>query len=196
MKELLEEIKIKKFPARSYEFSRKMRTETIAELDRCYQCSMCSNGCPVAYAMDFYPHQLIHMVHLGLKEEVLQSRAIWLCTSCETCAARCPNQVDIVHFMDTLRQQSIREKFKSSVNEIPQFHEIFMREIQRRGGINELHLLLHYRLKTGALSSLKNIRQDASLGLKMFLKGKFKLFSRKIRRPEVMKKVFHKAIHN
>ena len=193
---MLEETKIEKLPTRSYEFSRKMRAETITKLDRCYQCSMCSNGCPVAYAMDFYPHQLIHMVHLGLKEEVLQSRAIWLCTSCETCATRCPNQVDIVHFMDVLRQQSIQEKFKSSVNEIPQFHEVFMREIQRRGRINEPQLVLHYRLKTGALFSLKSIHQDASLGLKMFLRGKFKLLSRKIRGREEMKEVFKKAIHN
>ena len=60
---------------------------------------MCSDGCPVAYVMDYYPNQIIHMVRLGLKDKILNSTTIWLCASCETCATRCPNEIDIVSWI-------------------------------------------------------------------------------------------------
>lgn len=183
-------------PIRSVEFSRKIRAEGIRNLDRCYQCSMCSDGCPVAYAMDYYPHQLIHMVQLGLKEKVLQSRAIWVCASCETCATRCPNEIDIVRLMDVLRKESIREGFKSSINEIPQFHKVFMKEIQKRGRVHELRLVFRYKLKTGDFFSFKKIGEDASLGLKMLSKGKLKLLSQKIRGQKEVKGIFKKVLHD
>ena len=188
--------RIEKIPIRDHEFSRNIRTEGIANLGRCYQCSICSDGCPVAYAMDYYPHQLIHMVQLGLKEKVLQSRAIWVCASCETCATRCPNEIDIVRLMDVLRQESIQEGFKSSVNEIPQFHRVFMKEIQKSGRVHELGLVFRYKLKIRDFFSLKKIGEDASLGLKMFSKGKLKLFSQKMRRQKEVKWLFKKVLHD
>ena len=188
--------RIEKIPIRDHEFSRNIRTEGIANLGRCYQCSICSDGCPVAYAMDYYPHQLIHMVQLGLKEKVLQSRAIWVCASCETCATRCPNEIDIVRLMDVLRQESIQEGFKSSINEIPQFHRVFMKEIQKSGRVHELGLVFRYKLKIRDFFSLKKIGEDASLGLKMFSKGKLKLFSQKMRRQKEVKWLFKKVLHD
>jgi len=68
----------------------------------CNQCGKCSAGCPAAFAMDLLPNQVIRLVQLGL-EEVLQSRTIWLCASCLTCASRCPKGVDLSRVMDTLR---------------------------------------------------------------------------------------------
>ncbi len=54
--------------------------------------------------MDILPHRLIRAVHLGLKDEVIKSRTIWTCASCETCSTRCPNGIDIAHVMDAARQ--------------------------------------------------------------------------------------------
>jgi len=191
---LVETIRAEKIPAQDSEFSRKIKAESESNLARCYQCYTCSNACPVAYAMDYYPHQLIHMVLLGLKEKVLQSKTIWVCVSCETCATRCPNEIDIVRLMDVLRKESLREGFKSPVNEIPQFHKIFVEEIQKKGRIHELGLVLRYKLKIGDFFSLRKIRQDVSLGLKMFIKGKLKLFSPKIRGQKEIKGLVKKIL--
>ncbi len=57
----------------------------LAEVDKssgeyvktCYQCKTCSSGCPVSFAMDIQPHQIIHMIRMGLKDEVLKSASIW-----------------------------------------------------------------------------------------------------------------------
>ncbi len=37
------------------------------QLQQCYQCFKCSAGCPVAFAMDWTPNQIIRMIQLGLR---------------------------------------------------------------------------------------------------------------------------------
>jgi len=181
-----------KMPPRDNAFSRKI-TEEVKNLNRCYQCSMCSDGCPVAYAMDYYPNQIIRLVRLGLKEKVLQSTTIWLCASCETCATRCPNEIEIVRLMDVLRRESLEEGIKSSVSNISKFHEAFVEQIRKRGRINEASLMIDYELKTGDFLSLEKMRELASLALQMFLKGKVKLPSIKRYSPKAVDKIFKKV---
>jgi len=183
---------MEKIRLRDHKFSRKIRAE-VRNLDRCYQCSMCSDGCPVAYAMDYYPNQIIHMVRLGLKEKVLASTAIWLCASCETCATRCPNEIEIVRLMDVLRNESLKEGFKNPVSNIAKFHQVFVEQIRKRGRIDEGRLLLNYELKSGDFLSLKKIREEAKLGLEMFRKGKLKLPSRKKYAPKAVVEIFKKV---
>jgi heterodisulfide reductase subunit C len=186
----------RKIPTRSYEFSRQVKAEGIINLDRCYQCSMCSDGCPVAYVMDYYPHQLIHMVRLGLKEEVLKSRAIWVCTSCQVCATRCPNEINVIRLVDVLREASIREGFRSPIDRIPLFHKMFMDEVRKRGRIHELRLLFRYKLQSRDFLSFKRIGEDTRLGLKIFFKGKLKLLSPKMGRQKDIKDIFRSVLYN
>lgn len=160
------------------EFSRKICGQ-VKNLSCCYQCSMCSDGCPVAYAMDYHPNQIIHLVRLGLKEKVLQSTAIWICASCETCASRCPNDIGIVRLMDILRYESLEAGFKGPVQNISKFHQVFLDQIRKKGRIDEGSLLLSYELKTRDFLSAGKLREEGRLGLEMFRKGKLKLPSRK-----------------
>ena len=69
-----------KIPLKNNTFASAISGE-VKNLNRCYQCSMCSDGCPVAYAMDYYPNQIIHLVRMGMREKVLKSKTIWLCAS-------------------------------------------------------------------------------------------------------------------
>jgi heterodisulfide reductase subunit C len=157
---------------------------------------MCSDGCPVAYAMDYYPNQIIHLVRLGLREKVLQSKAIWICASCETCASRCPNDIEIVHLMDVLRGESLERGFKGPVANISKFHKIFIGQIRKKGRIDEGSLLLNYELKTGEFLALDKMREEAALGLEMFRKGKLKLPSTKRYAHKAVKKIFNKVFSN
>jgi len=77
-----------------------------ASTANCLQCRKCSNGCPVADRADFPPHQLARMIQLGQVDELLASRAIWECTSCQTCVTRCPQKVDVAALHDALRRLS------------------------------------------------------------------------------------------
>jgi len=139
--------------------------------------------------MDYTPDQVIRMVQFGLKERVLNSSTIWICASCEACATRCPNEINIVGVMDTLRQLALKEEGVKEGN-IPKFHSIFLRSIHTTGKVHELSLILGYLLTTRDIFKIRKLLGDMMLGLKMFKKGKLALLPSKIERPEEVKHIF------
>jgi len=76
----------------------------------CYQCGKCSAGCPAVSEMDILPNQIIRYAQLGFKEELLASKAIWICASCFTCNARCPKGINIAEVIEALRQILLRNR--------------------------------------------------------------------------------------
>ena len=78
--------------------------DPLEKLRRCIQCGTCSATCPTAYAMDFSPRQVWRRVQLGLRDEVLNSRTFWLCTTCKACQVRCPREIDL---MDELYSREV-----------------------------------------------------------------------------------------
>jgi len=150
----------------------------------CYQCQKCSAGCPVAYAMDILPNQVIRMVQFGLRERVLSSHTIWICASCYTCSVRCPNDIDIAKVMDTLRHIALGSGIKPAERDISIFHSVFLDSIKSRGRIHELGLILQFKAKT------RDFMKDVSLGLRMFRKGKIKLFPSKFGGGREIKDIF------
>ena len=91
------------------DFTTKVVDISGQNLFSCYQCGMCSAGCPMSFAMDLLPSQIILSVQLGLEEDIFNSRIIWLCASCETCSTRCPRGVDISKVMEALRLITLRK---------------------------------------------------------------------------------------
>lgn len=75
----------------------------------CYQCGTCSAGCPFIEDMDLSPDEVIRHIILDRKE-VLNSKTIWLCAACFTCAERCPRDINITKIMEALRQIILRKK--------------------------------------------------------------------------------------
>jgi len=71
------------------EWKEKLQAAGI-DITRCYQCGKCTAGCPMAQSMDYSPRQIVRLLQLGLADDALRSRTIWMCASCETCATRCP----------------------------------------------------------------------------------------------------------
>ena len=76
----------------------------------CYQCGKCSAGCPAVSDMDILPNQIIRFAQLGLKEELLQSKSIWICASCYTCNSRCPKGINIAEVIEAVRQILLRKR--------------------------------------------------------------------------------------
>jgi heterodisulfide reductase subunit D len=81
--------------------------DPLMKLRTCIQCGTCSATCPTAYAMDYSPRQVWRMVNLGLRDEVLNSRTYWLCTTCKSCQVRCPRGIDIMESMIALKEYSV-----------------------------------------------------------------------------------------
>jgi len=170
-------------------FAREVKEKSQSHLERCYQCVACSSGCPVAYVMDYAPHQIIRMTQLGLKDRVLDSNTYWICASCETCATRCPNEIDIVRFMDTLREIALREG-RTRQTTLPLFHNTFLGGIKSYGKTHELSLILRFMVKSGEIFNLKEMLAYIPLGIKMFLKGKLAILPDKIKGAADVKRLF------
>ncbi len=60
--------------------------------------------------MDILPNQVIRYAQLGLKDDLLKSKSIWICASCLTCNSRCPKGIKIAEVMEALRQVLLRKK--------------------------------------------------------------------------------------
>lgn len=79
---------------------------------KCFACGTCTAGCPVFHVEHEYnPRKIIRMILLGMREEVLKSKIIWLCSQCYTCSANCPQDVDFSHIMMALRDMAVKEGY-------------------------------------------------------------------------------------
>jgi len=91
-----------------FEFGEKV-TPDLEELRTCIQCGTCSASCPTGYAMDYTLRLLWKLIQLGLRDEVVNSRTFWLCTTCKACTVRCPRGIDLTETMVMLRRYAIKE---------------------------------------------------------------------------------------
>jgi heterodisulfide reductase subunit C len=60
--------------------------------------------------MDMLPSQVIRFAQLGLVDQLLDSKTIWLCAACQACYTRCPKGVDLSRIMEALREIVMYER--------------------------------------------------------------------------------------
>jgi heterodisulfide reductase subunit C len=173
-------------------FTREVLGASTSHLERCYQCQACSSGCPFAYIFDYAPHQLLRMVQLGLKDRVMQSKTYWLCASCETCATRCPNDIEIVQVMDTLRHIAFREGYTEQTP-LPLFHRTFLGGVKSYGKLFELMLILRYMLTSRDIFKLNELPGNMKMGYNMFSRGKLAVTPDKIKGMANIKRIFQQT---
>jgi heterodisulfide reductase subunit C len=78
----------------------------------CFACGACTGGCPASDVDPSYdPRKIIRMILLGMKEKVLSSDIIWLCSMCFTCSFHCPQDVQFVKVMGVLREMAVKEGY-------------------------------------------------------------------------------------
>ena len=135
----------------------------------CYQCGKCTAGCPAGSFMDNPPCRLMRLVQMGRIEEALKSESLWYCLGCQTCTARCPQNMEVCGTIDALRSMAL-EKGILSPNRarklVEAFHHAFLNTVRKNGRLQELALVNSYKLRTGTFF------QDIDAGIKMMLQGK------------------------
>lgn len=152
-----------------------VRERSGTELNRCYHCQSCANGCPFVQAMDYTPNQVLRLVQFGMREEVLTCKTIWVCVGCHTCSSQCPMSIDIAAIMDTLRLMAVKEGVPIGKPNIIDFHEEVLRSLERYGRAHKLGIMLGYKRKTGRWL------RDLDVGLKMLAKRKLDLIPSRVR---------------
>ncbi len=100
------------------EFDRNFVNEIMAEpggehLLECWSCGTCAATCLVRrFDPAFNPRLILRKAGLGLREAVLASREIWLCSACDACYPRCPKEIHISEVMQAIRAIAIREEYQ------------------------------------------------------------------------------------
>ncbi|HUT15373.1 MAG TPA: 4Fe-4S dicluster domain-containing protein [Anaerolineae bacterium] len=157
------------------------------DLAYCFQCGVCSGSCPTVDRMEYGPRRIMHMVHLGLADQVLRSRDIWVCVSCFSCSSRCPQDIEICEVMSVLRNLSIARGV--ATDEEAAFSRTFVDVLQRYGRLYEMEVLLRYYASKPGLAGLVGLVKQAGLGMTMFRKGKIALRPEHIENTEELKEL-------
>src|SRR4030042_4671501 len=125
----------------------RLATALPVSVAACFQCKKCSAGCPLTFAMDLLPDQVIRLALLGQEEELLKCRTIWVCSSCGTCTTRCPNEIDIAGVMDWLKEEALKRGKTIPQPEVAAFHRFFLDTVRSGGGrLGEARLMRRFTL--------------------------------------------------
>lgn len=154
------------------------------DVAKCFQCRKCSSGCPVIEYMDITPSRMIRGIQAGRSDEALASKTIWMCASCYTCSARCPNDIDFARVADALRTLAVRRRLPAAEKKIAALHKEFMADVKRRGRVHEPTFLSFFKLRTLDLFT------DLELGLAMFAKGKLRMLPKGVKDKKAVKAAF------
>ncbi len=168
------------------EFKKRIQDLCGENVMSCYQCGECTAGCPAAFAMDIAPNQVMRMAQLGMVDELLESKSIWLCAGCETCATRCPRGVALSKVMDACRQTAVKTGKKPAEPNILKFHEEFLRQVHLHGRTHEVGLMGLYKMRS------RDFFSDIISGAQMFLKGKLALIPSRVKGRDEVRKMFRK----
>lgn len=154
-------------------FIRAVEDESGQIVSHCYQCGNCTAGCPMSFTFDYTVSRIMRLIQAGQKREVLSSRAIWLCATCETCTQRCPNNIDVAQVMDACRHMARREG-KRGVYAVKTFFDSFMATVGLNGRSHEIGAMALYMLRSGRFWT------DVELSPKMLIKGKIPILPHRI----------------
>ena len=156
------------------------------DLAACLQCRTCSSGCPFLGPMDYGPHGVMRLVHLGQRETVLGCNTIWICVGCHTCSAACPMAIDIAGVMDALKHMALASGVAPAEPRVLAFHREVLGAIEQYGRTHKLQVMLRYKATQGEWF------RDVDLGLKMLAKRKLHLLPSRIANPKELKPLFGK----
>lgn len=154
------------------------------DVHACFQCGRCSSGCPVSEYFDLQVMEVVRLASYGMEDILLASGTIWLCAACETCATRCPNEIEIAGLMDVLRSLALKKGVLPAERRVPLLHKSFLDSVKHWGRAYEIGMIAGYKLRSGDLLG------DMKLGMEMFTKGKLKLLPQGIKNKDEVRQIF------
>ena len=118
-------------------------------IKRCIQCGTCTGSCPVSYAMDISPRQLIALFRAGELETIMNSRSIWICASCYACTTRCPSGIKITDLIYALKRTEMEKSLKSKAPQVQLMAKLFISNLKSFGRLHEGTMIARYYMRSG-----------------------------------------------
>lgn len=157
-------------------------------IKRCIQCGTCSGTCPVGWAMEESPRQIIAMIRAGMRQRVMESSTIWTCASCYFCSARCPQEIKITEVMYILKRLAIKEE-RTQSKPAEALSRSFVDIVNKYGRNHEMSLMIKFLLRTKPFSMFKN----GGIGWRLKTRGRLPFFIERVKDTEGMRKIIAKA---
>ena len=152
----------------------------------CIQCGTCSTVCPMSEYMDHSPRVLNAMLMAGRYDDVLRSRAIWVCTGCYACTVVCPEQLPVTELIYALKRASMRAGVYPRRFITPVLAREFVRLVDRRGRSSEAWISLALYLRTRPFQLLRY----APVALHLMRRGRLPLWPDSVRKPAQLRRIF------
>lgn len=159
------------------------------EIKRCIQCGTCSGSCPQGSVMDHAPRKIFSLIRAGFRDEVLGSNTIWYCSSCYTCAVRCPKEIKITDVMYALKRLSIKEGKAKEGRKAAVLSKNFVKMVNKYGRNHETELMTRYIVE----ADLLNAFNFAPIGLKLFANGRLPVLPHKMKNVDQLRKIIKKV---
>ncbi|HUI66552.1 MAG TPA: 4Fe-4S dicluster domain-containing protein [Bacteroidota bacterium] len=158
-------------------------------IKRCIQCGTCTGSCPVSYAMDLPPRELIALFRAGEIETIMKSRSIWMCASCYSCTTRCPAGIRITDIVYALKRTAMEKAYDAKAHRVQILASLFINNLMRYGRLHEGTLIRRFYMKTGVMKLFGFI----PLVLKMHRTKRLALFPKRIRAHASLSRIIDKA---
>ena len=158
-------------------------------IKRCIQCGTCTGSCPVSYAMDISPRELIALFRAGEMERIMKSRTIWICASCYACTTRCPSGIKITDTIYALKRTAMEKHLETTAPQVQTLASLFIDNLMSYGRLHEGTLIRKYYMKTGVWKFLDLI----PLGWKMVQTKRIALMPKKIKAYASLSRIIRKA---
>lgn len=158
-------------------------------IKRCIQCGTCTGSCPVSYAMDISPRQLIALFRAGELETIMKSRSIWLCASCYACTTRCPSGIKITDVIYALKRTVMEKEYKSQAPQVQLLAKLFVKNLMSFGRLHEGTLIANFYLRTGVWKLFGFI----PMAKKMIETKRLAMFPKRIKAYKSLSRIIKKA---
>ena len=88
------------------------------EIEYCFECGICTAGCPIARVMPQYynPRITLQSIFFNLNKAITENK-IWLCAWCDRCRERCPQKLNIPEILMSARNAAIESGFLKNFGE-------------------------------------------------------------------------------
>jgi heterodisulfide reductase subunit C len=158
-------------------------------ISRCLQCGTCTGSCPVSYAMDLSPRELIARFRAGDIRSILASRTIWLCASCYACTVRCPAGIKVTDIIYALKRMALARGVRTKRYPTFAVAESFVGQVEKYGRNNEPRFMVGFYRRAGLLRALGGM----PLAVRLLLKGRIGIAASRIRGLAGLRRIMRRA---
>jgi len=88
-------------------FAQEIKKYGARDFEACFNCGTCTATCGLTEQNANFPRKFVRSGVLGQREDLLNSKEIWLCYACGDCSTNCPRQAAPAEYMAAVRRYAI-----------------------------------------------------------------------------------------